>query len=152
MNKREEGNQDLRRTLLELRELVERGFGPDTAAPGFGGATPSAGQCAAVAVIAHELLGGQFVSAKVHGLSHWFNRIHVDGQWLDFDLTGDQFGRDPVQVASAGYLYPGTTIRHEHEVNPETLERAIKLAERSGLVDAARQLREHRHSDITRRD
>jgi hypothetical protein len=64
------------------------------------------------------------------GGSHWFNRI--DG-W-DIDLTGDQFGRAPVQAAPAGTLYHETRVRHAIDLRPETIARADLLASRSGLV------------------
>lgn len=139
-------------TLEDLRRQLEGAFRPDTASPGFPGTTPSTGHCAAVAAIAHELLGGEMVSTLVQGHSHWINRIELNGQRIDVDLTGDQFERPPIQIGQPGDLYPGLRVRAPSELTAETLERARLLAERAGLVRVARALTErlaahcHAHS------
>lgn len=116
--------------LKALRRRLDGAFAPDTAQPGAIGEGPSVGHCAAVAVIVHGLCGGGFVSASVGPVgSHWFNRI--DG--LDYDLTGDQFGREPVCVATAGLLWFGTEERCVTELREETLRRARVLATRAGI-------------------
>jgi hypothetical protein len=112
---------------------LERAFTPDTAAKGFPLTTPSAGQCAAVSAIVHFDLGAELASAHVGGLSHWFNRFPVGEASLDVDLTGDQFGQPPVQVAVSGSLYEDTRRRNPSELHVETLERARRLADRAGL-------------------
>lgn len=126
----------LRESLERLRKTLEGGFQPDTAAPGFLGSTASTGHCAAVAVIVHALFGGVMISVLVEGHSHWLNRITNGGKSLDVDLTGDQFGRPPIQLEEAGQLYPDTRVRKAAELTKETLERARRLAERSGVVEA----------------
>lgn len=133
--------EDLRGRLEQLRTLVERAFSPDTSVDMSSGWTPSEGQCAAVAAIVHEEFGGEFVSAHVEGTSHWFNRISVgESQW-DIDLTGDQFGRQRVQIAQPGFLYSDTRVRRDEELLSETAERAVRLATKAGLTTAARGLR-----------
>lgn len=120
----------------ELRDRLEPAFGPDTAIPGLINvhSTPSRGQCAAVAVVAHEALGGEFVSAIVNGESHWFNRIKSGDKLLDIDITGDQFGFPSIQVKDAGTLYPGTRVRVPNDVREETKVRARLLAERAHIA------------------
>jgi len=125
------------KALRVLRDRLERGFAPDTAASGFSGTSPSTGHCAAVSTIVNEVLGGRLVSARVSGLSHWFNRVRVGRDDVDLDLTGDQFGFDAIQVAKAGALYPGTRVRTFLDLNTETLARARVLAGRSGLAEVA---------------
>jgi hypothetical protein len=120
--------------LHELRRRLDPAFRPDTASNGFPDTTPSSGHCAAVAAIVHELLGGEMVSTLVHGHSHWINRLDEGGHKIDVDLTGDQFGRDAIQIGPPGTLYSGLRIRREAELTAETLERARLLAERSGLT------------------
>lgn len=125
------------------RKLFELKFAPDTAAGGWqNDAIPSAGHCAAVsAILYHQLavfaerFGGrvQCVSAIVNGGSHWFNRVELPDEAWDIDLTGDQFGLPPVQIAEAGTLYEGTRVRDFSELNEETLQRAALLARRAGL-------------------
>lgn len=127
-------------TLKELRRRLDAAFRPDTASQGFPGTMPSTGHCAAVAAIVHELLGGEMISTLVQGHSHWINRIELNGQTIDADLTGDQFGRPPIQIGQPGELYPGLRVRASVELTPETLDRARLLAERAGLVDIARAL------------
>lgn len=129
-----------RTAIRNLRDQLERSFSPDTAASGFSGTAPSTGHCAAVSTIVNQVMGGELISAKVAGLSHWFNRVQVGGQDMDVDLTGDQFGFDAVQMAAVGELYPGTRVRPFADLNAETISRAILLAERSGLAAIARSL------------
>lgn len=108
---------------------------PDTAAPGFPGIAASAGQCAATALIVKELLGGDMVSARVEGLSHWFNRFRVNNAYVDADITGDQFGRPLIQIAAEGKLYQDTHLRAPGHLNEETLRRVRLLAERAGVEE-----------------
>jgi len=124
---------NLHTALHALRASLEGAFAPDTAMPGLTGVSQSTGHCAAVAWILHELLGGKLVSARVEGQSHWFNRLEVDGDIVDVDLTGDQFRRPPVQIANQGTLYGGTVERSEIEVNAETRARAALLRTRAGV-------------------
>jgi hypothetical protein len=84
------------------------------------------------------------VYAYVDGELHLFNRIEQQAHTeMDVDLTGDQFGRGPVQIAETGQLYGETLVFHAHEMHQETLERAARLAERSGLTEVAHQVRQH---------
>jgi hypothetical protein len=130
----------LEQTLADLRAQLERAFSPDTAAPGFAGHAQSTGHCAAVSVIVSNLLGAAMVSTKIHGQSHWFNRIAIGAERYDIDLTGDQYGFPPVQYAHAEKLYPATKVRSREEVNAETLQRAKLLAMRAGLTAVASSL------------
>ena len=120
--------------LRRLRRQLERAFSEETAAPGFPRSTPSAGQCAAVSTVLHYAFGAEFASARVDGLSHWFNRLKVGSSLVDVDLTGDQFGRAEIQQGPSGSLYEGTRPRDTHELSVETLERAVRLADRAGLT------------------
>ena len=114
----------------DLRSRLDPAFSADTASPGHPWVMPSAGHCAAVAVIVAHRLGCQIVSARVCGVSHWFNRLDHDGQAFDVDLTGDQSGLDRVQIANAGDLYPETRVRELSEVTAETLARSRLLEAR----------------------
>ena len=84
--------------LGKIRRALDSAFAPDTAILGGTPGVPSAGHCAAVAVIVQRIFGGDFVSAVVEGQSHWFNRVPLGGKTVDVDLTGDQFGRPTIQV------------------------------------------------------
>ncbi|MDF1501322.1 HAD family hydrolase [Roseisolibacter sp. H3M3-2] len=126
--------------LLALRRRLESVFSEDTALPGSVASTPSAGHCAAVATIIHEMLGGELLSTHVNGEPHWLNRLPTDVGAVDVDLTGDQFNRAPVQVASAGALYPHAVLRRFDELEPETLGRASLLATRAGLSGVTKSL------------
>jgi hypothetical protein len=127
----------IKAALLELRTKLDKGFAPDTALGGFQGNVPSAGHCAAAAAIVWETRGGSFVSANVKGSSHWFNRIQINDQLFDCDVTGDQFGYPIVQVKPAEELYPHARERSPNELNEDTLRRAVLLACRSGFLQAA---------------
>lgn len=129
----------LRDTLADLRGYLEAAFTSETAAEGLGGRGVSSGQCAAVSLVVMEELDTKVVSAYVDGISHWFNRIERESA-VDIDLTGDQFGRPRVQVGKAGELYPETRERSISEADEETIDRAILLATRAGLDEAASSL------------
>jgi hypothetical protein len=143
---------ELRAFAENLRRRLETEFRPDTAAPGFQPATPAAGQCAAVATIVNELLGGDLVSASVQGHSHWFNQIRVDDGTIEIDLTGDQFGLPPVQVARPWSLYPGARLRDFSELHAETIFRAAALAASAGLTAVENSLRESLHRKLRKSD
>jgi hypothetical protein len=88
------------------------------------------------------------VSAKVQGLSHWFNRFRVKDTLVDADITGDQFGLPVLQSAPQGQLYADTRVRPREHLNEETLRRARILAERAGeldIVDAVEAVLNSRH-------
>jgi hypothetical protein len=136
-----QNEQELGLFLQRLRAELERGFAPDTAAPGFEGKAPSAGQCAAVAAIINQLLGGKLVSVNVCGHSHWFNQISLGNATVEIDLTGDQFGRSPLQMGAPCTLYPDSRIRTFQDLRAETLLRAAILAARAGLTDVETDLR-----------
>lgn len=127
--------EGLRCEAAALRGQLEAAFSPETALEGEAGAVPSAGHCAAVAVIVRNRLGGSLVSAIVEGSSHWFNRIRVGAISVDVDITGDQFGRPAVQTGVEGSLYQGSRVRRSDEVREETLTRAALLARRAGLSE-----------------
>ena len=127
---------DLRAVQLraeQLRSALEFAFNADTALPGSKASLPSAGHCAAVAAIVHRRLGGWLVSAVVGDETHWFNRLRAGKRLIDVDLTGDQFGRAPIQIATFGHLYRGTRVRRPGELLSETLARAEKLEQRARL-------------------
>jgi hypothetical protein len=127
----------LMQELSGLRAQLERGFSPETAQHGLVHRVLSAGQCAAVAVVLHELLGGQLVSARVEGESHWFNRLPTPEGEVDVDITADQFGFPPVRIASIGELYPGTRVRSEAEISPETRHRSELLKRRAVIAPSS---------------
>lgn len=139
----------LRKKLLDFRARFEVGFSPDTALSGWQSAVPSAGHCAAVAAIVWETLGGSLVSTNIGGISHWFNRVRIDDQLLDFDLTGGHFGYPAVQIKPAEELYLHTRERPPNELNGKTLHRATLLARRSGLLKAAEAV-EKRQREVVR--
>lgn len=123
----------MRERIRSIRKALEPAFARDTAIDQMSGPVPSAGHCAAVAVLINKLLGGALVSAFVEGQSHWFNRMQVGDAIIDVDITGDQFGLDAVRIENAGSLYEGTRERAFTEIHEETLRRATRLAERAGL-------------------
>ncbi len=128
------GTEQLRAILERVRQQLDPAFNVDTAASGFPATTASAGHCAAVSSILRVVLGAEMASARVNGLSHWFNRLQLSsGDDVDFDVTGDQFGCPAIQIASAGTLYPETRIRPFADLNEETRKRAALLAQRAGL-------------------
>jgi hypothetical protein len=144
--------REMRPSLSQTEDLVrsvrlrlEDGFSPDTASGHGGASVPSAGHCAVVALILHATLGADLVSARYEGTSHWFNRVRTGHVALDVDLTGDQFGFPSVRVGAPGSLFPGTRVRQVSEVSGETISRAVRLAQRSRLPEAAQILAGYPH-------
>jgi hypothetical protein len=129
--------------LRSLRYRLDGVFAADTAVPGTARPEcPSAGHCAAVAILVRAKFGGEFVSAKVQGQSHWFNRISVDEGSYDVDITGDQFSPfdgsvDDVLGKWKDTLWPETRIRAEADVNEETRSRSRLLSERLNAAEKA---------------
>ncbi|MBI3799137.1 MAG: hypothetical protein HY268_19500 [Deltaproteobacteria bacterium] len=136
--------EKLRAELLALRTRLDKRFSLDTALNGVQSDVPSAGHCAAASAIVWKTLGGVLVSTSIKGISHWFNRIQVDSQLLDLDITGDQFGYPAIQIKPADELYPYTHERSPDELNDETLHRAALLARRAGLSEVAEALEKRR--------
>lgn len=137
----------LRTGLIELRAQLENVFSSATAWNGQQSDVPSSGHCAAAAAIVWERLGGSLVSAKVNGISHWFNRIQLGDQFLDVDITGDQFGYPAIQIKSVEELYPYTRERSSDELNDETLRRA-GLLEAAEALERRRQLLQSKPNEI----
>ncbi len=134
----EEEYEALRSSLLALRAKLEPAFCAETAVAGsWAESKPRAtGHCAVVAAIVHEELGGSFVSQKVEGSSHWYNRFKLaDGRVIDVDLTGDQFGRWPIQISAAGGTLYGESPKERvwPELNADTLARKELLRSKAGL-------------------
>ncbi|MGN7918747.1 YunG family protein [Lysobacter sp. 22409] len=127
-------NEEFVGMLRQLRTQLEKGFSAETSLPGHTPGRLSAGQCAAVALVMHELLGGQLVSATVEGVSHWFNRLQTGNGQIDVDTTADQFGLPPIRISRAGELYPGTRLRNDSEVRDETRRRS-NLLKRKALAE-----------------
>lgn len=81
------------RTLIELRELVERSWSIDTTycVETYAGADPAHGQCAVTSVLLHAVFGGDLVRGRAVGdgfdVWHYWNRVGG----LDIDLTWRQF-------------------------------------------------------------
>lgn len=129
--------QSLLEGVTQLRVSLEGAFSPDTAAPGFAGSPPSRGHCAAVALIVHDLYGGELLRTWVKGEEHWLNRVQVAAASYDVDLTGDQFGFPTVQIKTSGELYEVERVDVARELLAETVARAIQLADRAQLPEVA---------------
>lgn len=123
--------------LHDLRHALEAVFAADTAVDPRSYRGGADGHCAAVSAIVQALWGGVFMSTTDEGVSHWYNRLVIDdGTAIDTDLTGDQFGRDPVRVA-LGPLYAHARVRTRDDLTDETLRRAILLSRRADIQKAA---------------
>lgn len=123
------GHEQLAKRLEELRSRLDRVFAKDTAAPDSTG-HGSAGHCAVVAVMLQDMLGGELVSTRISGLSHWFNRLVNNAVWIDVDITGDQFYGPAVRIGDPGEVWNETRSRSRFEVNRDTLRRYALLSAR----------------------
>jgi len=61
--------------------------------------TKSCGQCYVTALLVQDLLGGDVITGKVNGESHYWNRL-PDG--IELDLTSDQYGGDGYNTVTTG--------------------------------------------------
>lgn len=88
-------------TLAAIHEAVRAACGADTCSPDdldtWSVDNPTRGHCAVVALVLHDLFGGQLLGAEVHRDGahvghHWWNRVHG----IDVDLTREQFAPDEI--------------------------------------------------------
>lgn len=121
--------------LKHLRELLELHFSAETSFSGVKSKIPSTGHCAVVALIIYFAFNALIVSTKINGVSHWFNRLRINGSDYDFDLTGDQFGFEPFKIDLANSLYNDTRIRCIDEVDMHTFNRAFLLIKKLKAKD-----------------
>ena len=112
---------DLVSNLKTLRNKLDNCFSAETVTF-YNKDIPSEGHCAVVSAIIYKTYGGILRSTYVNGIKHWFNEI--DG--LRIDLTGDQFGLDPVQIKKD--LYIDSIPRLWEDLNETTLEK-VKIME-----------------------
>ena len=105
-------NAAIKNTLEPLREAMDAVFLCETAYGTCNDDAPSAGHCMIASMAVQDLFGGEIVGGEVNRTPHYWNR--VNGR--DLDLTGDQFGKAPIQV-KRGVLYPPGTVfsRQPHE-------------------------------------
>ncbi|MEM3097472.1 MAG: hypothetical protein QXU32_01965 [Nitrososphaerales archaeon] len=123
--------------LYSLRSLLETAFYPETSCQNAGvyNKCSSIGQYVAVAVIVYDRFGGKFVNTTAPGQSHWFNRLNINGEVMDVDLIDDQFGLPAIRFGNPGNLWPNTRRINMNELHHETIQRAILLAMKAGLID-----------------
>ena len=101
--------------LQPLRHALEDVFACDTAFGDCKPDHPSSGHCFLAAIMCQDLLGGEIIAGQVDGVPHYWTRVPIpnarggtSGQFLDVDITGDQFDKAAVQ-AKRGALYRGGT-------------------------------------------
>lgn len=119
-----------KRSFVELREILNKCFSPDTSNDGKDGLALSHGHCALVSILIKELYGGKHVSAVIDGVSHWFNLTEA-GLWVD--LTADQFGLDAV-ICTRQPPYENYRFRDEQDINQSTISRYEIFKSRYDLI------------------
>lgn len=122
--------------LVRLREMLDGAWAADTASPGtqWRDYLPSEGHCAVVALIIYQKFGGELLSTRVDGSSHWYNRIRDEsGAWMEVDLTADQFDGPSFQFSRTPPcqpLYAQYRVRPLSDANDETIVRSDLLLSR----------------------
>ncbi len=101
--------------LQPLRHALEDVFSCDTAFGDCKPNHPSSGHCFLASMMVQDLLGGEIIAGQVDSIPHYWTRIPIlnarggaSGQFIDVDITGDQFDKAAVQ-AKKGSLYKGGT-------------------------------------------
>lgn len=101
--------------LQPLRHALEDVFACDTAFGDCKPDHPSSGHCFLASMMVQDLLGGEIIAGHVDSIPHYWTRVPIpnarggaSGQFLDVDITGDQFDKAAVQ-AKKGALYRGGT-------------------------------------------
>lgn len=106
------------RDIYQIRQYVSWGWCNETVSGPDGDAMDSYGQCAVTALWVLERYGGSLVSARVNGVSHWYNYTEN----LYVDLTGDQFGYPEIQISNDP-IYPNSKFRSFDEIDGATWNR-----------------------------
>ena len=105
-------SKDMCKSLLPLREAMELVFSCDTAYGTCKSYNPAAAHCFMASALLQDLYGGQIVYGEVGMVPHYW--IKIGRRYVD--LTGDQFGRPPVQCATKSpYPVQQTFQRAPHE-------------------------------------
>jgi len=89
--------------------------------------TKSKGQCYETALLVRDLLGGDILTGKVNGESHYWNRL-PDG--TELDLTSDQYGGDGFNP-----IIKGTKARKVNRKHKRYLILKRKYMWRFGWID-----------------
>lgn len=87
---------------VALRAALERTAALDTAYEPSAYPGGLAGHCGVVALIIHDAIGGQILSARVNGTPHLWNRLPEELGGTEIDLTSCQFGGDGVHPVAQG--------------------------------------------------
>lgn len=96
--------------LEHLRSWANMCFAEDTAHEGsYDPRNPVAGHCAVMAAMVCGVFGGDIITCKVGDVPHWYNHLLWGKDRYFVDVTGDQFGRDSIQM-SADRLYAGRHV------------------------------------------
>ena len=121
---------------FKIHNLIEPGFSADSSFDKKNYKGGSFGHCTIVSMFLYSYFGGQLVSTKSEGISHWYNRLALlDNSLVDVDLTGDQFGHEAVRIVPAEQLYKKSKIRKPIEINAETIDRYVAFIEKIQPVD-----------------
>jgi len=93
---RTSAQQDVCRALAPLREAMELVFSCETAYGTCKSYNPAAAHCFMASSLLQDLYGGEIVEGSVDGVPHYWAK--VGRRYVD--LTGDQFGRPPIQCST----------------------------------------------------
>lgn len=110
--------------IYKLRKVLEKYFSAETSLSPETWKGGSEGHCVMVSMVLATMFDGKYISTKLEPVSHWYSRVELeDGSVVDVDLTGDQFGHEPVRIKPAGELYSDSRERAFTEINEQTLKR-----------------------------
>jgi len=125
------------KVMATFRNVIAKGWGADTTSDEKEHVIKSTGQCAVTAIMLQQCFGGIMVSTKSEGGLHWYNRV----KGYDVDITGDQYGHDPVRIVPEGTLYDDAQPMTEDDVDGATILRSALLALKASEI-ALREMRE----------
>ena len=127
--------------LTTLERRLQREWCRETSADPehWSGQNPAWGQCAVTALIVQDTLGGEFLRARIDGVSHYWNRL-PSGE--NVDLTRHQFVgggsvESETEVRTRDYVLSFPETRERYECSGATQGSSSSVVTRSAALAAA---------------
>jgi hypothetical protein len=139
-------SRELCGALQPLREAMELVFSCETAYGTCKAYNPAAAHCFMASALLQDLYGGQIVYGEVGMVPHYW--VKIGRRYVD--LTGDQFGRPPVQCATQSpykvmQIFQRTPherddndpkVQHKYDLFKQRVAQTLRGMGQRGMADA----------------